>query len=164
MPPVATVTALASLLHCQLVITYLNWLLAQACPGMMQHLPSIDVYIWLWLQVQWCIVSGVDGWIGIQRGHLLGNTGSAWRSTYPVGLCDRRATPFFTLKLVIETISSFIFCVEASYVHMQAPCDPSLPFPPSIPDCQQQAGLSAWVPFHESASAVTQLYKGRLWI
>ena len=30
------------------------------------------------------------------------------------------------------------------------------------PDCQQQAGLSAWVPFHESASAVTQLYKGRV--
>ena len=30
-------------------------------------------------------------------------------------------------------------------------------------DCQQQAGLSAWVPFHESASAVTQLYRG-MWI
>ena len=27
-------------------------------------------------------------------------------------------------------------------------------------DCQQQAGLAAWVPFHESASAVTQLYRG----
>ena len=28
-------------------------------------------------------------------------------------------------------------------------------------DCQQQAGLAAWVPFHESASAVTQLYRGK---
>ena len=27
-------------------------------------------------------------------------------------------------------------------------------------DCQQQAGLAAWVPFQDSASAVTQLYKG----
>ena len=27
-------------------------------------------------------------------------------------------------------------------------------------DCQQKAGPSAWTPFHESASAVTQLYKG----
>ena len=29
-------------------------------------------------------------------------------------------------------------------------------------DCQQKAGPSAWTPFHESASAVTQLYKGML--
>lgn len=29
-------------------------------------------------------------------------------------------------------------------------------------DCQQKAGPSAWTPFHESASAVTQLYKGTL--
>ena len=71
---------------------------------------------------------------------------------------------------MIETISSFTFHVEASYVGMQAPYNSliclSLPSPPppptpSTPDCQQQAGLSAWVPFHESASAVTQLYKGR---
>lgn len=27
-------------------------------------------------------------------------------------------------------------------------------------DYQQQAGVAAWVPFHESASAVTQLYRG----
>lgn len=27
-------------------------------------------------------------------------------------------------------------------------------------DCQQAAGLSVWAPFHESASAVTQLYTG----
>jgi len=29
-------------------------------------------------------------------------------------------------------------------------------------DCQQKAGPSAWTPFHESASAVTQLYKGNV--
>ena len=29
-------------------------------------------------------------------------------------------------------------------------------------DCQQKAGPSAWTPFHESASAVTQLYKGTI--
>ena len=40
---VITVAALASLLHCQLVITYLNWLLAQACPRMMQHLPCTKI-------------------------------------------------------------------------------------------------------------------------
>jgi hypothetical protein len=27
-------------------------------------------------------------------------------------------------------------------------------------DCQQRTGLSGWVPFHDSASAVTQLYRG----
>ena len=47
--------------------------------------------------------------------------------------------------------------MEASYVGVPTPYASLICL---SPDCQQQAGLSAWVPFHESASAVTQLYKG----
>ena len=76
--------------------------------------------------------------------------------------CKRKFFQWGSLLIVYRALNLTVqYAKSGAYIHvcgcvLISYCDVY-----SHSDCQQQAGLAAWVPFQDSASAVTQLYKGR---